>query len=72
MKKRGFVFATAIIVLVLIIIALGLGFIFFDDIIQALGSKYFLIGIVVIIVIIFHKVVESILLTLWGWVKAHL
>lgn len=55
---------------ILIIIAFIIGLIFFNKIVGVIGKTGFIIGIIIIILAIFHNVVESILMTFLGSIKS--
>lgn len=71
MNKRGLVGILVIIlvIIILFLIAAGAGLIFFDKISTALNSKTVIIGGLVILGLTFHKFIEEVLLTVWGWAK---
>lgn len=69
-NKKGQFFLLLIVGAVLVIIALGFGFLFFSKIVGALGSNYFIIGALIAVALVFHSFVETVLLSLWGWIQA--
>ena len=68
-NKRGFI-PLLIVGVVIVLIILGGGFIFFNKIVAALGSKWFLYAAIFVLVVIFRNVLQVILLTIWGWLRA--
>lgn len=71
-NKKGIVMIAVLLIggLLLVLITFGLGLIFFNKIVDALGSKTLIFLAVFVLLVIFRNVVSMILSAVWAWFMA--
>jgi len=68
-NKKGFI-GLLMAILVFLLLVLVLGFVFFDKITEAMGSKYLIIAVILVLALVFHRIIILVITTIWVWVTS--